>query len=209
MTRTRALLLLGSLATAWLGAASLTRAAVLVPLSLDELVASADLVVLGEVVRRESFWGPERQRIYSAVTVRIERVIKGETTASELTVRRLGGTVDGQTMAVPGSGRLVEGARHLLFLRRGERLAADQLLVVGLAQGIYLVTTDLATGTELAVRDLGGASFARPGPAGPVAAAEGQLASVAPSRLPLAELLQRVDRILAPPAATKSETTPR
>jgi len=163
----------------------LALAAVLVPLSLEHLVQEADAVVLGEAVRAESFWGPRHERIYTDVTLRVERTIKGAPDVTEVTVRRLGGVVDGKGMKVPGAGTIAIGERHLLFLRRGE---PERYVVMGMAQGIYRIRPpQIEDGPEIAARDLSGAALAQPLARQP-----------APDRLALPELLGRIEKLLRP-----------
>lgn len=167
-------------------ASGLAGAAVLLPLTLEQMVQDADAVVLGTAVSARSFWGPRHERIYTDVTLRVEQTLKGTSDVTEVTVRRLGGVVDDVGMKVPGNGTITIGERHLLFLRN--HTEPRHFAVMGLAQGIYRIQSPERAGEpEMATRNLAGAALAQPLPEQP-----------APDRLPLPELLTRINRLLGP-----------
>lgn len=109
------------------------------PLSISELAARADVIVLGVVVGARSAWDDTGSVIVTVVDVRPEELLKGGPGPSVLRVRHLGGRVGDQAMVVAGAPSFADGERVLLFLAGDPR---RELTVVGLAQGKFTVTQD-------------------------------------------------------------------
>jgi hypothetical protein len=109
----------------------------MVKLSLEQLVAEADLIVLGVVdsVRSE----PAEGRIVSFATVSVSSKIKGELQAADnkIIVRFLGGTVGEVGMKVEDSPEFREGEEALLFLLKTETRSV--YMTVGSSQGKSLI----------------------------------------------------------------------
>src|SRR5690606_35626146 len=94
------------------------RASVAVALSLEELTASADEVVVGESVREVSRYD-ERGRIVTDVTVEVHDALKGRRgPGEEVELTFLGGAVGDIGMSVPGAARLPLGHEAIVFARR-------------------------------------------------------------------------------------------
>jgi hypothetical protein len=113
-TRRRALrifpLLLAMCIVEPLGATTLIRA------GLDELVASNETVVLGEVVEAVSHWNENKTFILTDVRIATLQTIKGQA-EGELTVTLLGGKVGDLTTLIVGGAELIPGRSYVLFLR--------------------------------------------------------------------------------------------
>jgi hypothetical protein len=112
----------------WLALDSL-QASVLRFMSLAELTAEADRIVIAKVVATEAAWDPAHRKIFSTTTVDIEETWKGSG-SNRLRIVQPGGSVGDIEMTVYGMPRFAPGERSLLFLR-----GADQFQVVGMAQG--------------------------------------------------------------------------
>lgn len=130
------------------------RASVLAPLDLPSLVAHADRVVVGTVESEVSRWNAAHNAIYSDITVRVGRALKGDAQGGDLvTVRREGGEVDGVGMRISGAAHFAAGEEVLLFLER--RGAA--YWTVGMAQGKMHVA--VVGGRRLVYRNTAGIEF--------------------------------------------------
>ena len=149
MLRVRPLLLAVGLS---LGCAVSALASVILPLSLDELIDRADVVVHGKVVAQDSAW--EGGRIVSRSRVRVEGALKGAP-GREVVLRSQGGVVDGIGQKVYGEASFAVGEELVVF---GRHLGAE-LRAVGMAQGKFRVVTEL--GVARAVQDLAGLAFAK------------------------------------------------
>ena len=126
-------------------------------LGLDELSRTADVVVHGHVEHQESMWGPQRSRIYTVTKVRVSETLKGDATKDRvLTVRQLGGTVDGISQIIAGNAKLADGEEVIVFLRRDPEEPLHY--VVGMAQGKY--TVDRSSPQPRVVRNLRGLALA-------------------------------------------------
>lgn len=115
-------------------------------LSQDELIARSDAVVVCRVLATHSFWNPEGTMVLTEARVHVDESIFGNSPA-EVSVRTLGGEINGYTFGVVGEPRFAPGDRMLLFLtHKGDGPAQ----VVGFEQGQYAIVADRG-GAELAV----------------------------------------------------------
>lgn len=137
-TRRRALRIFPPLLAMWiaapLGATTLIRA------GLDELVASNETVVLGEVVDAVSYWNENKTFILTDVRIATIETIKGQA-EGELTVTLLGGTVGDLTTLIVGGAELIPGRFYILFLKPERLPGVKQTLTVpDHCQGAFEVT---------------------------------------------------------------------
>lgn len=126
-------------------------------LSLDDLAREADVVVHGVVEAQEATWNETRSRIYTVTRVRVVDSLKGPAKADEtLSIRQIGGSLDGLTQTIVGNAKLRKGEEVVLFLDRDEERGLHY--VVGMAQGKYAV--DRSGDAPRVVRDLDGLALA-------------------------------------------------
>jgi hypothetical protein len=111
------------------------------PLSVPEMAARADVIVVGVVVGMLSAWDATANVINTVVDVRPEEVLKGASGTRVLRLRHLGGRVGDAAAVVAGAPTFVSGERVLLFLAGDPQ---GELAVVGLSQGKFTVTQDAA-----------------------------------------------------------------
>lgn len=142
------------------------RATVMEPLDTETMVRRANQgIVLGTVEGSVSRWTADHNRIYTEVTVRIDRAYKGAFKAGDkVVVQREGGSVDGIGMRVYGAASFQPGEQALLFLER----RAQATFVVGMAQG-KLTVSRTPDGALMVAPNLSGIAFTRPA-ASPAAA---------------------------------------
>lgn len=120
--------------------------AMVVPLSLPELVGQSDVIVHGEVVRLESSRTPDRSSIHTDVSLRIIEVVLSDRelgVRDELTFRVEGGVVEGREVRTSVDPTFTEGDEGLFFLSSdggGERLS-----LVGGAQGYLPIESGVVT----------------------------------------------------------------
>jgi hypothetical protein len=127
-------LVLAMWAAAPLGATTLIRA------GLDELVASNERVVLGEVVDAVSYWNQDKTFILTDVSIAPAETIKGKA-EGELTVTLLGGTIGDLTTLIVGGAELIPGRSYVLFLNPDKLPGAGQTLTIpDHSQGAFEVT---------------------------------------------------------------------
>jgi len=100
-----------------------------------ELTSQADLIVTGEVKRIESRREPEGP-IYTYVTIAVMRSLKGKS-APEVTLRYLGGEVDGKGLWVEDTPEFKLGEKVKVYLE-----GKDIYTVVGSYQGKYTLTEE-------------------------------------------------------------------
>lgn len=115
--------------------AGISAAAVVPRLSFEQLVDTSDRVVEGRVVRTWVAWDRARQFIWTHYEVAVSDNVKGAA-SSTVVVSEPGGTLDGETMAIPGVVRYSRGDEMVLFLRR---TPIGYLRTNGYEQGRYRV----------------------------------------------------------------------
>lgn len=101
-------------------------------LSLEQLVEQADMILTGTVTGIETRGGPGSKIIYSNAVIAVDQVFKGQPGATTITVKVLGGTVDGVTQAVEDVASFRQNEKVLLFLKLNSDNTAA---VVGNLQG--------------------------------------------------------------------------
>ena len=122
---------------AWTSAAL----AMVVPLSLADLIDQSELIVRGEVVKLASERAADGPEIFTIVTVDVATVVFSRSEAigpeNRIAFRIEGGTLGGATMATSISPTLDEGEEAVFFLAREE---GDEILtLVGGPQGVYRI----------------------------------------------------------------------
>lgn len=90
--------------------------AIMVQLSLEELVGESDSVIIGTVVSSQSQWNNDRSAIYTTVIVAIENHLKGNPLPDLVTVIVPGGEIDGVMQIVSDTPIFDPGEEVMLFL---------------------------------------------------------------------------------------------
>lgn len=119
-------------------AAALLAASVLTPasastfirVSLEDLVAENETIVVGEVLGARSYWNEAGTFILTDVRMAVSEVLKGSVAAREITVTVPGGRVGDLVSVVVGSADLTPGKWYVLFLDRVDMLGARGVLAV-------------------------------------------------------------------------------
>ena len=62
-------------------------------MTVDELTKRADAVVVGKVTGLESEWSSDRSRIYTRVTLGVDRYLKGQGEGASITILTPGGEI--------------------------------------------------------------------------------------------------------------------
>ena len=115
----------------------------------DVVARESNFIVRGHVVDTYSAWDASREVIYTYATVRVQRYF-GETTGPDtLTVREVGGTVDGYTQEAIGFPAIRRGEQVVLFLSQWED--GSDYRIHAFNQGKYLVRE--RAGKEILVED--------------------------------------------------------
>lgn len=140
------------LAVVLLLSASEAAASTVVAMTLDQMSERADAIFVGRVTGTRADWNAERTRIYTYVTLEVDRYLKGGSESRVATVRLLGGRVGSYLAMVPGSPQFDAGEEVLLFCSgRGARIPT----VLGMSLGKFTISTD-ASGEKIVKRDISG-----------------------------------------------------
>jgi hypothetical protein len=128
MTRARRLIPLLAVTVCAVAALPAARATLMRTMDLAELTATADQIVVGDVLSTESTWDSGHRNIYTTIDIGVRESWKGGTPSDgRIRIRQLGGSVGEIEMTVHGMARFTPGERALLFLREAR--------VVGWSQG--------------------------------------------------------------------------
>ncbi len=119
-----------ALAAGTAGAAAPAGATTLVRAGLEDLTATNETIVVGEVLSAHSYWNDEGTFILTELRVAPVEVLKGRVSGRELAVTLMGGTVDDLTTLIVGGARLVPGGSYVLFLDRTDLPGAPRALTV-------------------------------------------------------------------------------
>lgn len=111
------------------------RATTVVPLTVEDLANTANLVVEARVLQSWTAWNPQRTIIYTYTRLVVDKALKGRA-AGEIVVKQPGGVVGAMGQMVPGVRQFVVGEGVALFLRPS--FDGDAAMsVVGLMQGNF------------------------------------------------------------------------
>jgi hypothetical protein len=125
-------------------------ASVMIAVPFDALVKDADAVAVVLPLESKSVW--EDGRITTYTRVKVDKGVAGETGASEVWIRTLGGVVGKIGQLVDGEPVLAPSKPSLLFLRRFK--AGDNWEVSARAQGQYPVLVDEVTKAKKVIRSM-------------------------------------------------------
>lgn len=128
-------------------------ATIVVRMSVPQMAERAQLLVEGTVTETKCRWDESHRYIITEAQVEISRTLKGKAGVQTITVRTLGGEVDGVGLYVSGAPRFVNGEETLLFL---ERHPVKDWRVVGLNQGKFTLITEKNSGRKMAVPSANG-----------------------------------------------------
>ncbi len=109
-------------------------------LSMDEMLARAELIFQGRVLSVEGRKGNKGRMYYTYVTFELEDVIKGEYSAQTLTLRFMGGAAGGRGLKVAGVVYPQLGEKGVYFVAAVDGKRANPLL--GWSQGHFVVRED-------------------------------------------------------------------
>ncbi len=144
-------LLLGAVLLAW---PAISSAESFIEKSFPDLVAEAEEIFVGTIVRAESRWAAPGLIVTDFAFV-VHTAVKGVSTDRAFVLQRLGGTIDGESMIVRGWPLLAPGETYLLFVKgNGDHVFP----VVGGPQGLFRILSDPASSTPI-VRDARGGSL--------------------------------------------------
>ena len=116
--------------------------------TLDNLIASTELVVEGKVRSQQSFWDAERKNIYTVNEIEVFKVFKGITTVTTVNVVTQGGVVDLRMERVSNALELKVGEMGVFLLQNFlEDLPLTETLYRPKETVLGFIQYDLLTGT--------------------------------------------------------------
>lgn len=125
---------------------------VLRKMGAKELTNRSNVVVVGKVKSIRTQWSDDGTKIYTYITVSVEKCVKGNLPpSSEITIKQLGGEVGGIGLKVVGAPEYGEGEDVLTFLEGNE---SNYFQCVGMTQGKYTIKTDDVTKKKILIREI-------------------------------------------------------
>ena len=125
---------------------TLLSAALLQPLSVEELSQSADVIVHGTVLNKTCLRDPEG-RIYTRVGLQVHEVWKGNVTSNTFTLVHSGGVLGEERVESSAQVEYEVGEEVAAFLRLNQR---GEGVTLGLVQGKFHIATEQPTGEKFA-----------------------------------------------------------
>jgi hypothetical protein len=118
-------------------------------ITLTELVASSEAVVQIRILDTESRWDVQRNLIETFADVEVARTLRGPLSAGELlTLKEVGGEVDGYHQSAIGFPSLTAGDNLVVFLTHWDD---GSWRIQGYGAGTYRVVTEKGTGKHLLI----------------------------------------------------------
>ena len=159
---------------------SATKATTVLPMTFSQVVAGAEVIVIGVVSAVDATWDAEREMPFTAVTVSDVDAVKGQVGNRQLTLRFLGGPApNGLALRVSGMPQFAPAQQVVVFSTRDDGRPCP---LVGWWQGLYRIVYDAERDARIVVNHAGR----------PVAAIEGDVG-------------QRVARLSAAPEAPAAD----
>lgn len=178
-------------------------ATTLLRMSVEDMTAAAEAVVVGEVTDVKSSWNEAQTTIYTVVVFKVDQCLAG-TCADAFLIKQRGGTVGEMTLHIPGMPQFAKGQKALVFLEPDPEGVPGFYYVVGMCQGIFDIETDGQTGKQAALQQ-GGAALAEVDDDGMIRI----LGPQAPAKMPLGKLIKRIkSAALSKKPAKKVEVKP-
>lgn len=156
---------------------------------IDELARGAGVVVRGVVERQEVTRSADGLNIETRTSVRVTQLLKGQA-GPAIVIRQTGGVLGKVAQRVPGDATFVPGEQVLVLL---EPHSQGEFVLVAMAAAKFSIVSN--PGGWVAIRELGGLTFAKRGPDGRVRIVPGPPTA----ELPLTSLLELVARGAAAP----------
>jgi hypothetical protein len=125
-----------------MGVVAPAAASTFVRASLDELIATNAMVLVGEVVDMHSYWNEDGTFILTDVRIAPTAVLKGRP-QNEVKITILGGSVGDLTTLIVGGAELLPGSSYVLFLNQENLPGVRGVLTVrDHCQGVFDVKAD-------------------------------------------------------------------
>jgi hypothetical protein len=133
---TRLRLVAAALGFACLG---LPAAALMIKAPLADLVAGAEMILVGRVTQVRSSWSLDNSLIVTLASIEVEESIKGRASSRRIAVQTRGGQVGDLGLAVSDEPSFTPGETVLVFLKRlpARFCPANSVLVLTSAEPVY------------------------------------------------------------------------
>ncbi|MBI4529243.1 MAG: matrixin family metalloprotease [Deltaproteobacteria bacterium] len=135
----------------YLGVSFHASATTVIPVDDPAMAEDAVAIVEGTVTAIKSYWEESEQQIFTAITLSVEDVLKGELAGNELTIKQAGGTIADVHSWITGNPEFFVGEKVLMFLSQNQD---GTLRIAHLYQGKYSVLVDSVTQEEVASQEI-------------------------------------------------------
>jgi len=135
---------------AWLTVPA-AKATTMLSFQIEDMAKLAPIVIIGEVNQVYSSFNADKTKIHTRAMISPIEILKGPADLGTVTVKIIGGQVDGKVATLPGAPKFEVGEKVLVFLEPRED--GDGYLTLGFFQGKYTVFKDPKTGRDMLMRD--------------------------------------------------------
>lgn len=118
----------------------ITSASSIKQLDIAELLTQSEIVFEGQVIKQNSRWNATKTDILTDITFRIDDVVIGSYSNTELTLSFVGGTIDQTTVTIEGSKMPSLNESGVYFVSSTSRQLVNP--IAGWAQGHFLTKRD-------------------------------------------------------------------
>lgn len=125
--------------------------AIMVKLELPDLTAMSDDIVVGQVTALESRWDNDQNYIFTNVTIKLERTLKGMLDEQQVVVKVLGGEAGGLRLRVPDMPRFTLGERVVTCVSLNDK---GEFEVTGNFQGKFTIDNELIRENGMKLNEL-------------------------------------------------------
>ncbi|GAB3541559.1 hypothetical protein GCM10027443_41020 [Pontibacter brevis] len=94
----------------------------MLPISLEERIKEAEMVVEGEVISQQSFWDARQKKIYTSNIIRVYKAFKGKVESQQVELITEGGTIGLKKHVLSSALQLRTGQQGVFFLKRQQQL---------------------------------------------------------------------------------------
>src|SRR5437868_3613172 len=127
----------------------MTSATTIVPMTDNDIMIGARVIVTGKVLNIESSFDEQQDRIYTYITVKVQQVLKGEISERRIVLKELGGQVGNRGLTIWGNPQFKRGERVLLYL---DTWKDGSLRTYQMVLGKFTIVTDDASGHQYVQR---------------------------------------------------------
>ena len=113
---------------------------------MEMLVEKSEAIALGDVTDMRSEWNSDKSKIYTKVSIRVNRNFKGSENSQTIVIKLLGGEIDGIGEIYSHEPKFALNEEVLVFAKRDKE---NNLRLTRGYEGKFKINTDMKTGEKI------------------------------------------------------------